>query len=77
MGYVPTLSGDFYLALVNTDFFLHSALSDITILVQPNVLSAKYVMKTYDDAFVRVDEILSSLPSSTYQSWTAVWPCQF
>jgi hypothetical protein len=52
MGYVPTLSGDFYLALVNTDFFLHSALSDITILVQPNVLSAKYVMKTYDDAFV-------------------------
>jgi beta-1,3-galactosyltransferase len=43
------------------DFFLHSAFSDITILVQTNVLSAKYVMKTDDDAFVRVDEILSSL----------------
>jgi beta-1,3-galactosyltransferase len=29
--------------------------------LQTDVLSAKYVMKTDDDAFVRVDEILSSL----------------
>ena len=41
--------------------FLHFASCDITSLVQTNVLSAKYVMKTDDDAFVRVDEILSSL----------------
>ena len=40
---------------------LQPAFSDITFLVQTNVLSAKYVMKTDDDAFVRVDEILSSL----------------
>lgn len=38
--------------------FVHT-LSDFSL--QTNVLSAKYVMKTDDDAFVRVDEILSSL----------------
>lgn len=32
-----------------------------TIYFSINVLSAKYVMKTDDDAFVRVDEILLSL----------------
>lgn len=43
------------------EFCLQPAFSDITFLMQTNVLSAKYVMKTDDDAFVRVDEILLSL----------------
>lgn len=36
-------------------------------LVQTKVIPAKYIMKTDDDAFVRIDELLSSLqekPSS-------------
>lgn len=31
------------------------------IFLQTEVLSAKYVMKTDDDAFVRVDEVMASL----------------
>lgn len=29
--------------------------------MQTNILPAKYIMKTDDDAFVRIDEILSTL----------------
>lgn len=42
-------------------------MSFLTKNVQTNILPAKFIMKTDDDAFVRIDEVLSSLkgkPSS-------------
>lgn len=37
------------------------SLIDLNLFQQTEVVSAKYVMKTDDDAFVRIDEVLTSL----------------
>lgn len=39
----------------------HSSASLISYFSQTEVVSAKFVMKTDDDAFVRIDEVLASL----------------
>ncbi|KAG6496865.1 beta-1,3-galactosyltransferase GALT1-like [Zingiber officinale] len=51
------------------DYYSLITLKTIAICIYgTNVLSAKYIMKTDDDAFVRVDEVLSSLAGANITS---------
>ena len=55
-----SLGTPFFHFVINIDksYYVHPT---AFLIQQTNIVSAKYVMKTDDDAFVRVDEVLASL----------------